>query len=79
MYCGRVKEVVVFGESYVSDAPQRAVFEGQSHRNYSGQEFRSYYQRQIETETQPRPYVAAECCFLGGGPADEKELWTLHL
>ena len=45
MYCGRVKEVVVFGESYVSDAPQRAVFEGQSHRNYSGQEFRSYYQR----------------------------------
>ncbi|MSO72605.1 MAG: glycosyltransferase family 61 protein [Rhodospirillaceae bacterium] len=66
VYCGRVRDVVVFGKSYVSDRPGRAVFLNQSNRNYHPQEFLDYYNREIRYAAPPHPLVTQECCFLGG-------------
>jgi capsular polysaccharide biosynthesis protein len=70
MYCGRVRDAVVFGKSYVCDRPGRAVFLNQSHRNYDAKEFAAYYRRDIHKEARPRPLVTGECCFLGGFSGD---------
>jgi capsular polysaccharide biosynthesis protein len=66
MYCGRVKEVIIFGKSYVTDQPGRAVFIGQSHRDYETNEFIQYYTSEIASEVRPRLTIEPECCFLGG-------------
>jgi len=66
MYCGRARDVVIFGKSYVTDHPGRAVFFGQSHRDYDVGEFAAYYNREIRDETLSRPVIEQECCFIGG-------------
>ncbi len=72
MYCGRVREAIVFGKSYVKDSHARAAFAHQSHRNYLPKEFAHYYREQVIEEERPRPYIAEECCFLGGYSGDTK-------
>lgn len=66
MYLGRVNGAVVFGKSYVTTAPDRTVFLGQSHRDYHHKEFVDYYQREVALETRAHPFITEECCFLGG-------------
>ncbi len=68
MYCGRVKDVVVFGKSYVTDRAGRGVFFGQSHRDYERADFLDLYKSQIMKEQGVRPLIEQECCFLGGWP-----------
>ncbi len=66
MYCGRVTDAVVFGKSYVTDKPGRAVFLHQGHRSYFADEFKTYYVNDILLDRASRPIVEPECCFLGG-------------
>ncbi len=66
MYCGRVRDVVVFGKSYVTDQPGRGVFLGQSHRDYNLNAFAQSYVEEIVAETRQNPLIEEECCFLGG-------------
>lgn len=66
MYCGRIKNALIFGKSYVSAEPLQGVFYGQSHRDYNTEEFVKFYAREIMDEQRPHPEVAQECCFLGG-------------
>ncbi len=66
MYCGRVRDSVIFGKSYVIGESGRAVFLNQSHRNYSRDEFSRYYFNDIVIERLARPLIEDECCFLGG-------------
>lgn len=72
MYCGRVRNVVVFGKSYVTDQPERAVFLDQSHRNYHQKEFFQYYVSDVLNEKAERPIIDQECCFIGGFSGDVK-------
>jgi len=70
MRWGRVRDVTIFGKSYVTAGPYRAVFVGQSHRNYKTAEFANFYTDEIETAGVARPTIAQECCFLGGFSGD---------
>lgn len=66
MYCGRVKDALIFGKSYVSAEPFQGVFYGQSHRDYRTEEFIKFYAKEVMNEQRPHPEITAECCFLGG-------------
>ncbi len=72
MYCGRVRDAVIFGRSYVTHKPGSGVFMGQSPRDYEAQEFADYYASEITMEQRPRPQIAEECCFLGGMTGTDK-------
>ena len=66
MYCGRVRDVVIFGRSYITYEPGLAVLRGQAHRDHDIGEFVRFYVNDIMQEQRSRPEVMEECCFLGG-------------
>ena len=66
MFCGRVRDAVIFGRSYVTHKAGTAVFLGQSPRDYDVQEFANYYVGEIMLDQRPRPQITEECCYLGG-------------
>ena len=70
MFCGRLKDVVVFGRSYVTDAPGQAVFRGQSAANYDSDEWRRYYENEVRQEPGAWPRIQEECCYIGGSMAE---------
>lgn len=66
MCCGRVSDVAIFGKHFITDRPGRAVFYGQSHRNYENQDFIDKYQTEILDCDTNASIIETESCFVGG-------------